>query len=44
MNVIITIIMIFIFLPPTYFSSGWKATEPTIFQYLKAKFDQHTFS
>ena len=42
--VIIIIIIILIFLLPTYFSLGGKATEPTIFQYFEAKFDQRTFS
>ena len=42
--IIIIIIVIIIFSLPTYFLLGGKATEPTIFQYFKAKFDQHSFS
>ena len=42
--VIIIIIIILIFLPPFYFWLGGDATEPTISQHLKAKFNQHIFS
>ena len=39
----IIIIIILFFLLSTYFVFGGEATEPTIFQYFKAKFDQHSF-
>ena len=37
-------IVILIFLLLIYFLLSCKATESTIFQHFKAKFDQHTFS
>ena len=43
-TIIVSIIIIIIFLLPNNFTLGSKATEPTIFQHFKAKFDQHTFS
>ena len=47
LNITIIIIIIFIiniiFLLLTYISLGGNATEPTIFQHLQAKFDEHTF-
>ena len=42
--IIIIIIIIIIFLLPIYVPLSGKPTEPTIFQHLKAKFDQHSFS
>ena len=41
--IIIIIIIILIFLLPNYFSLGGKATESSIFQHFKAKFDQLFF-
>ena len=40
---LIIIIIILIFLLSIYFSLGGNGTEPTICQYFKAKFEQHSF-